>query len=385
MSVGLGHIPVSAVLLLPALLLAGCATARPASPSTAAPPEDVDPQAEAIAAQAARDVEQMRQLQTQRDTAESTPPRPPEIQWIVPAPVRNGLRSTPAQSALGTDGMLPEAPPLTPAAAESPMPDPGGAIDPVPGALDAPAGGERMSQLVVDLCAELFQEAAHSDMPLRELLVMAAVMGLETPQRPFVPEALPGLTDRERELLSRMHAHFVELGKELERSGDPEAVVRAVETLHQALVRQPQLTVPDAALCTRVGGFGDYDEFARNEAQHYTFLAGTGQQAVVYVEIEDFASEPNDKGLWVTELAQQLVIYSDRDGIPVWREDWQVGVDASKNRRDDFFLTQIVTLPARLSVGRYQLKIQIRDEQSGAEAETALDFEMVADPRMTGG
>ena len=138
-----------------------------------------------------------------------------------------------------------------------------------------------------------------------------------------------------------------------------------------------------AVLCTRVGGFGDYDEFERNEAGRYAFLAHNGQQAVVYVEIEEFTSELNDKGQWVTELSQQLVVYSDRDGIPVQREAWQAGVDRSKNHRQDFFLVQIVTLAERLSVGRYQLKIRLRDEKSQAVAETAIDFEMVADPRMT--
>ncbi len=85
----------------------------------------------------------------------------------------------------------------------------------------------------------------------------------------------------------------------------------------------------------------------------------------------------------MTEVAQQLVVISDRDGIPVWREDWQRGTDMSKNRREDFFIVQVITLPKRLSVGRYQLKIHIRDEQSGSEAEATLNFEMVADPKMT--
>jgi hypothetical protein len=119
--------------------------------------------------------------------------------------------------------------------------------------------------------------------------------------------------------------------------------------------------------------------------RHYAFLAHSAQQAVVYVEIEDFTSELNEKGQWVTELSQQLVVISERDGIPVWREDWQAGVDLSRKQRDDFFIVQVVTLPDRLAVGRYNLKIRIRDDRSGAEAETAIDFEMVADARMTGG
>ena len=37
----------------------------------------------------------------------------------------------------------------------------------------------------------------------------------------------------------------------------------------------------------------------------------------------------------------------------------------------------------QLSVGRYQLKISVRDEKSRAEAEASLEFEMVADPSLT--
>jgi hypothetical protein len=36
-------------------------------------------------------------------------------------------------------------------------------------------------------------------------------------------------------------------------------------------------------------------------------------------------------------------------------------------------------------VGRYHLKVRIRDEKSGAEAEGSIPFEMVADPRMAVG
>jgi len=35
-----------------------------------------------------------------------------------------------------------------------------------------------------------------------------------------------------------------------------------------------------------------------------------------------------------------------------------------------------------LSVGRYHLKIQVRDETSGAESEESIGFEMVADPKL---
>ncbi|MCH7765653.1 MAG: hypothetical protein IH916_03770 [Acidobacteria bacterium] len=132
------------------------------------------------------------------------------------------------------------------------------------------------------------------------------------------------------------------------------------------------------SMCYRVEGFGKYEQF-----DHYHFLAHTEQQVIVYVEIGEFTSEPNEKGEWITELSQQITIYADRDGIPVWRSgDMQSAIDRSQKQRNDFFLLQIITLPKALSVGKYHMKVRVRDEKSGAEAEEAIEFEMVADPKL---
>lgn len=384
MTTGFRHRLQTTLLTVAIGMLSGCVAPAARRPiSTAAVDEaPADARTAALAAQAQRDVEHMRLAGQPSAPANPAAPRP-EIQWIVPGDAEHpGARAggDEAQQPLASAGLLPDAPPLeTPPAPVAGRDEPRKPAEPTADAVES----QRMQQLIVDLSGELYRQGARSDMPMRQLLAMAA-MGIVTPDRPFVPDALPGLTDRERELLGRMHDYFVQMGRELAESGDPEAVVRAAQELSKSLAREPRLGLPQAALCTRVGGFGDYDEFPRNQAGHYTFLAQSGQQAVIYVEIEDFTSELNEKAEWVTELSQQLVIYSDRDGIPVWREDWQAGVDASKNQRDDFFIVQVITIPKRLSVGRYQLKIRIRDEKSGAESETVLDFEMVADPRMTG-
>jgi hypothetical protein len=42
----------------------------------------------------------------------------------------------------------------------------------------------------------------------------------------------------------------------------------------------------------------------------------------------------------------------------------------------------VITLPKALSVGKYTLKVRLRDEKSGAETEGSLPFEMVADPKL---
>ncbi len=236
---------------------------------------------------------------------------------------------------------------------------------------------DRVGQLVVDLSKELYRDAAYADMPLRELMLIAAT-SLVSPDRALRPEAIPGLTARERELLGAFQAFFVDLGHQLDGSRAADEVLdESLENLRRMLRTEPDLAIENIALCTRVGGFGDYDPFNR-----YAFLAHTDQQVVLYLELKNFTSETNPQGQWVTEISQQIIIYSDRDGIPVWREDWQTAVDVARNKRHDFFLVQVMTLPRALSVGRYHMKVRARDEKSRAEAEATVTFEIVADPKM---
>ena len=378
------------------VLSAGCAARWHSMSKHLASAESL-PETSELAEQARRDVEQLRLLEPFGDRRASAEPAhdvPPEIQWILPRTDSPAVeadlaeaapRGEPVQTALHSDGLP------GPSTTEFPLPMPtelpGGSVvadpDP-PDPRDPPHPGaapETLRRLIVDLSAELYRRGAYSDMPMRELLLSTATT-MVTPDRALIPEALPGLTQREREIVGLMQDFFRRLGQELDATGDPEVVVTAIIELAAALQKQSSLVLPTVSLCTRVGGFGDYDEFPRTEQGRYTFLAHSDQQAVVYVEVDDFVSELNDKGQWVTELSQQLVVFSDRDGIPVWREDWQLGTDTSKNRRADFFIVQIITLPERLSVGLYQLKIHVRDKRSGAEAEAIVEFEMVADPRM---
>jgi len=236
---------------------------------------------------------------------------------------------------------------------------------------------DRLKQLMVDLSRDLHANAAYSETPLKELLVISA-MSMVDPERKLNPDAMPDLTEKEREVLTKMQTFFTDLSASLtDAAGAPNGVAVAANTLHDSLIQKPELQLSTTALCTRVGGFGDFTPFSKN-----SFLAHSEQKTIVYLEIGDFTSQPNDKGEYVTELSQQLIVYSDRDGIPVWTEDWQSAVDVTKNQRQDFFTVQVITLPKALSVGKYTLKIRVRDEKSGAETEGSIPFEMVADPKL---
>jgi hypothetical protein len=391
------RIRVAAGVVIGSLSISGCAApatngkaSTVASPEPASSPSHPSIAAKApaqnatspLAEQARRDVEALLRLPGEgtpradgaaRSEAAAGTSHAPEIEWND----MSGARATQAPgarvSAAPTDVRQPPG--------QSPLfrdlqPPP--LIEPAPGAEAEPstsAALDQLTPLLVDLARELNLRAADTDMPLRELLAIAATT-LVDPDRSLNPEAFPDLSERERELLKVMQVFFADLGRDLAASGDAEVIPAAVERLRAAL-NETRLRLANAALCYAVEGFGRYSAFEPSK-----FLAHSDQRVIVYVEIAEFTSEVNAQGEYVTELAQQLVIYSDRDGIPVWQEDWQTAIDRTKNRRSDFFLRQIITLPPALSVGPYQLKVRVRDHKSGAQAETSIPFEMVADPRL---
>lgn len=350
-------------------------------------PTEEEKRAAAVEEQLTRDAGEIQRLQgtqvgsktsVEEEAAEVTPP----VKTPVKPPVKPMRREVAFHDRAAGDKMEASGPAPAATAPQKPVAAPEKTQEVMQPALAKdPAGpmvseADRMREDIVRLSRELYKRAADADSPLPDLMTIAA-LSLADPDRPFDAEALPGVSDREKEMLKAFQQFCAELSRELRASGDPETVVAQTQKLKDALNAQPPLALARAELCTRVGGFGDYDRFEKN-----VFLAASGQRAIVYVEIEEFTSEQNPKGEWVTDLSVELVMYSDRDGIPVWKQSWQSAPDVSKNRRRDFFLTQVIGLSDHLSVGAYTLKVRVRDEKSGAVAEKGVPFQMVADPGM---
>ena len=237
----------------------------------------------------------------------------------------------------------------------------------------------RLRQSMIDFSRELYIGSTWSERPLRELMVLASMSMLD-PARAIDPTAIPDLSDENRALLETMQQYFIEVGSSLDSNTNPWlAMTNATNELQQRLKMTPDLELPTLALCTRVRGFGDFDEWTvRNDSDHYSFVAHSAQPVIIYLEMEGFTSDLNTDDLWETVTSQHLTIYSDRDGIPVWKEDWQSASDHSRKQRRDYFTVQKFTLPRGLSVGRYQLKVRVRDEKTGAETEQNIPFTMTA-------
>lgn len=219
-------------------------------------------------------------------------------------------------------------------------------------------------------------------------IVIGDAIGYDGDPKPAAPDEST-LTSQERTTLSAIRT----LGRALSQDGkvtDPARAVQLVEGVLSALREAAAVRIARSALCTRVEGFGQYEPFA-----DYTFLAGRTTKMIVYTEIENFshrAARSDDPGmdtmsgadLVAVELSQELRLWHDADGSMQWRKPEQPIIEVARNKRRDFFLVQQVELPPTLSVGKFNLKVTIRDRVSGGVDERSIPIKIVADPGVIG-
>lgn len=184
---------------------------------------------------------------------------------------------------------------------------------------------------------------------------------------------LAGLTTEDRELLTALMDGLTNFRNAIRADNNllMNRKIRPLLDMSDRLRTRADLSIPNALLCREVKGFGIYTplETAR-------FEAGKAHKVIIYSEVENFSSVLNDKNLWETRLEQELVLYTE-SGLPVWEEKTPTS-DLCRNRRRDFFIARIITLPPNLTLGRYVLKVSITDTQAGRIAETSIPLAVVA-------
>lgn len=149
------------------------------------------------------------------------------------------------------------------------------------------------------------------------------------------------------------------------------------------------LTFGTVSLCSRVDGFGRYTPLGvrgRAAGDPVRFLAGKVNPAIVYCELDHFTqSADGERDGYQSEFTTRIELFHD-DGSRQWRADEATIRDYTLTRRRDLYLVQRIDLPANLSVGRYNLKVTVRDRlaagRTGAECETIVPIEIVADARL---
>jgi hypothetical protein len=157
----------------------------------------------------------------------------------------------------------------------------------------------------------------------------------------------------------------------------PDQVSAQLDEIKQQLDAWSGLAIKRAALCTRVDGYGRYETFPS-----YRFMAGRDQEMIVYTELERFAQTestgPDGLPRYRVELSQRLELYHVADDLNTWNRAAETVRDESRNRLRDYYLTNRVRLPGNLGVGRYHLKVVMRDLIGEKVAETIIPIEIVA-------
>jgi len=157
----------------------------------------------------------------------------------------------------------------------------------------------------------------------------------------------------------------------------PALVSEQLEEIKSQLDAWAGLTIRKAALCTRVDGYGRYETFSS-----YRFIAGQAHEVIVYTELDRFMQSltmgPDGQPRYGIELSQRLELYHVADDLNTWNRGAETVSDQSRNRLRDYYLTNRVFLPANLGVGRYHLKIVMRDLIGEKLAETIIPIEIVA-------
>ncbi len=165
-------------------------------------------------------------------------------------------------------------------------------------------------------------------------------------------------------------------------AGDPAALASLLREQADGVQPSSGITIGAAALCRRVEGFGRYIALDSS-----TIVAGRAQPMIVYVEPEHFGhrsvDSPDGEQRWAVELAQELRLYHDADGMLAWMDREQTISETSRRQRRDFYLVRRIDLPATLSIGAYRLKVVVRDRVSGSVAESIIPIQVVADANLT--
>ncbi|HVZ94828.1 MAG TPA: hypothetical protein VG797_09995 [Phycisphaerales bacterium] len=248
---------------------------------------------------------------------------------------------------------------------------------------------EQRRRLAGELGAVLRSEAAKSGSPTAAMTRLAALDIIE-PGTAMGAGAggKPELSSREAEFMSAWGALCADAGSSLAgggAGGGTEPVKRAVISAAERFESSLGLSIAHSALCSRVETFGVYDEL-HTVGGTYKFIAGRKNRAVVYIELDRFASRRGSRdGVdgWRVELVQDLSLYAYRSGdvsdMLAWRKADQPVSDFSRNRRRDFFVVQMIELPETLTVGSYRLKVTVRDRVEGMTAEAIIPIDVVVD------
>ena len=157
---------------------------------------------------------------------------------------------------------------------------------------------------------------------------------------------------------------------------DSDAANEALEVLdglRGQIAQRADLVISKLELCSKVDGFGRYELIGAGELS-----SGEARNLIVYCELDNFSNKLNADGRYVTRLSSEITLYDENFRIVTQRQDDVTDLPCHNQRRD-FFLRGPMPVP-RLSPGKYQLEMVIKDRVAGKIAQPKrVSFEVIAD------
>jgi hypothetical protein len=137
----------------------------------------------------------------------------------------------------------------------------------------------------------------------------------------------------------------------------------------EALESLAPLAIVDLQLCRKIIAFGSREPLDVS-ALH------AGQAVLVYCEMTGLSYEPGDDAFH-SSLSASAEIVPAAGGAPIWSESLGTADDSCRQRRRDYYVNYRLLLPASLEPGRYQLRVNQKDAQSGQSAAATVEFAIV--------
>jgi hypothetical protein len=236
----------------------------------------------------------------------------------------------------------------------------------------ANAADRDWQELVKDATADLGQRVAASPTTTAEVHqhVSLRILRLLAGDTEKALEAIPHISPAEQDYWSKQ---LFALATYLDHHAQPDDKRRAaasVTHLDEAVSNLRELgslSLRNLAFCKNVYGYGAIETYDKD-------LFSPGQQVSLYVEVENYHSRSTDKG-YCTSLGSTYELL-DEKGTRVSGGEFPVVDDCCRSRRRDFHIQFGLTLPEKMTPGRYELDLVIKDRQSDKIGHATATFEI---------
>jgi hypothetical protein len=248
---------------------------------------------------------------------------------------------------------------------------------------------DRVKALAAELRKAIGEKADDPEGAMPRYLALAMLEMLSASEAGINTDslALPSLdklTDKEKQAVNSVRELLEALARDPGAAGDPQKVAELFARSMEALSGAQNVRIARAELCSKVEAFGRFKPFEGTQ-----FLAGQSNRVIVYTEVDKYAyrdlqgdasSTSGTSGdRWSVELSQELRLYNADGSMLAWRKPEETVTERSRNKRRDFFITQMIELPRTLTVGPYTMKVIVRDRVGGGVSEAVIPISIVAD------